>query len=206
VIAFPNEIIQKYKNIFRMSGLTLNAIETEAFSFVRALMKPSALSTLFMDIGAESTTFAVAEGMNLEYLGQTDYGGVSFTQALARSLGISAKRAEEIKKRRGLTSGAGEYELSTVILPFLDVIIQESGRVIAEYERLYSKKIKNLVVIGGSADLTGIESYIASQLGLRIEEPLLFANIKYPSNLEPIAKSLSRALPVAVGLALRGFI
>ena len=206
VIAFPNEIIRKYKNIFKMSGLTLNAIEVDGFSYVRALMNSSSPPTLFIDIGAESTTFAVAEGAILQYLGQTDYGGASFTQAIARSLDITPKRAEEIKKRRGLVGGASDYELSTVILPFLDVIIQEGTRVIAEYERLYGKKIKRFILVGGSAGLAGIESYVSNQLGLDAEQPLLFANVKYPANLEPIAKSLSETLTLAIGSALRGFV
>jgi type IV pilus assembly protein PilM len=206
ITAFPNEVIKKYRAIFKMSGLTLNAVEVENFSLVRALMTSAAPPTLLMDIGAESTTFTIAEGTNLQYLGQTDYGGVSLTQAAARSLSISSRRAEEIKRRRGLIGGAGEYELSTVLLPFLDVIIQESSRVRTEYERIYGRKIKRFVLIGGSADLPGIERYITSQLGFYAEEPLLFANIKYPVALEPAAKSLSRTLPIAVGSALKGFI
>lgn len=205
ITAIPNELILKYKKIFNAADLTLMAIEMEAHALVRALIKSETPPTLIFDIGAESSQFIVAENGILKYTGQSDYAGVSLTQSVARSLGISAFRAEELKCRRGLLGHGGEYELSTALLPFLDVIIQEGGRVRADYERIYGRKIERFLLAGQTANLPGIGKYFAEQLALIESQPLLFTDIKYPAELEPVVRDLSRTLPIAVGLALKGF-
>lgn len=206
ITAVPKELIRKYKGLFRKAGLTLTAVEMEDFSLTRILTGGETPPTMILDIGAESTSVTVAEKGILQYSGQTDYAGASLTQAVARSLGISASRAEELKRRRGLSGTAGEYELSTSIVPFLDVIIQEGNRLRFDYERIYGKKIQRLILVGGTANLPGIGRYISSQMNLVLNEPLPFTNIKYRTDLEPVVKDLSRTLAVATGVAIKGLL
>ena len=207
LIAFPNDIVKKYKKIFKAVGLKLAAIEVEHFSLVRSLLSPKDPITMIVDLGAESTSVAIIEKGTLRYTGQTDHGGVTLTKSVARSLEISSLRAEELKRRRGILEiEGGEYELSTLILPFLDVIIQEVMRIQAVYEKNYQKKVEQLILVGGGANLLGIDKYFSRQIGLSVFQPRLFSRIKYPNEIEPIIKALNHDLALASGLALKRFL
>ena len=204
LIGIPNEVIKKYKKIFKAAELKLVTLEIESLSLVRALGKLDAV-TMVVDIGAESTNMIVTEKGALKHSSQADYGGIHLTKSLSKSLGVSASRAEELKRRRGLLGSGGESELSTLIIPFLDVIIQEARYAQGSYERRYSKKVEKLILVGGGANLLGIEKYFGGEMGLTVSTPLTFANFEYNSEIEPVVKDLTRQLSVAVGLAKRYF-
>ncbi|MEK9194243.1 MAG: pilus assembly protein PilM, partial [Patescibacteria group bacterium] len=205
LIGIPNEAIKRYKKIFKEAGLKIIALEIESFSLVRALNRADDVLTLTVDIGAEATNVIVSKNGILKYSSETDYGGIYITQALSRSLGISALRAEELKRRRGLTGRGGEMELSTLLIPFLDVIIQECRHVKDVYERQYGEKIEKLHLTGGGANLLGIERYFGSQINLPLASLATLGGVDYESNLEPVMKNLTNELLISIGLARRYF-
>lgn len=205
ITAVPFSIIRSYQAIFKAAGLRLIGLETEMQALQRALLASADPPTMILDIGAESSSIAVVDRGVVKQAGQSDYGGAALTQAIARNLGISLWRAEELKRRRGLLGGLGEYDLSTSLAPFLDVIIQECGRVKAAYERTGGSPIERLMPIGGGADLPGLGAYLVSETGFKVQSPFPFAAVHYPTELEPLMKSLSNELSVAVGLAKKPF-
>jgi len=205
LIGIPNETIKKYKSIFKAVGLRLNALEVESFGLTRSLFKNEKAPSLVIDIGAESTNLNVVENSILKQSSQVDYGGSFLTYSLARGLEISPSRAEELKQRRGLVGSGGESELSTLLLPLLDVIINEAKRVQALYERNYGKRIELVTLVGGGANLPGIEEYVRGQTGLKVFKSYPFSGIEYKSELEPAIKDLSNVLGTAIGLAQRYF-
>ena len=206
LIAVPKEIINKYKNIFRQLPANLIEMEYESFAATRALMTNDDPETMIVDIGAESTNVIFINNGKWEYNAQVDYGGVYLTQALNRGLGVSVSRAEILKKRKGLLGTGGESELSTLLTPFLDVIIQEVRRTRMTYETKSGKKIKQGILIGGGANLLGIEKYFNQNIDLPLLSPKLFNHINYPQELDFAIKSVSKDFAVAIGLAEKYFL
>ena len=207
LVGIPNDIIKRYKNIFSQLGLRLVFMEIEGLALARALTGQSDNAvTLVADIGAESTNIVVVQNGVLKHVAQTDYGGGYLTQALARGLGLSNSRAEELKRRRGLLGSGAEFELSTLITPFLDVIIQEVRHAQDTFERHYGKKIEKIVLAGGSAKLLGIDKYINAQVNLPVFAGTIFQGVQYPLDVEPAIKGLNSDLAVAVGLAKKYFL
>lgn len=203
LISVSNEVIARYKNIFKLTGLELKALEIEGLSLARALSSASEETTLIVDIGSRSSVLLVAEHGLPKFLSQTDFAGGSLTQAVATGLGLSERRAEDIKRRRGLTASGGEYELFTVIQPLLDVIINEGTRVIKNYETSYRGKIKKVVLSGGGANLPGLERYAVKEFGLPVAKAKPFSSVVYPESLSPVVGELGPLLSVAIGLGLR---
>ncbi|MDP2598503.1 MAG: type IV pilus assembly protein PilM [Candidatus Liptonbacteria bacterium] len=211
LVAVPNEIVKTYRELFHAAGLTLVALEVEHTALARAVtsFSPSAPAgsrhRMIVDIGAQSTAIVVTEGGMVRTVGTADYGAVILTQALARNLGVSEVRAEELKKRRGLMVAEGEYELSTSLLPFLDVIIRECERVRASYERTFGRPVERFTMVGGGANLLGIERYFAEALNIPHEPARPFARIQHDESLEPAMRTLNHDLAIATGLALKSY-
>lgn len=206
LISVPNEIISKYKAIFKMAGLELKALEMESLSIIRSLSFGDPTPTLIIDIGARSTNIAVLDQGALKYNYQTDFAGSSLTQALASGLGINIKRAEAIKKSKGLLGAGGEYELSTLMVPFLDAILKEVVRARNNYEKSFNSKIERIILTGGGAKLLGIEKYCESQFNVPVVVGDSFSRIDYPGALEPLVRELGPSFSVAIGLGIREFV
>lgn len=204
LVSIPNEQIERYQRIFRGAGLNLGALEVEGMSLARVLTRGIQEPTLIIDLGARSTSFAVAKDGFLRFEAQTDFAGGSITQAIASGLNIAPRRAEELKQQRGLLGSGGESELSTLMLPILDVIINEARRAKENFEKSYKEGITNAVLIGGGANLLGIEDYFTKQLGIKTVKANPFRNIVYPPELDPIIKKSGPAFAVALGTAIRG--
>lgn len=206
LVGIPNEVIATYKRVYKAAGLTLLSMEIEPFSLLRAFRKSFTEEPVVVaDIGAESTGVMVVRRGNIEHVEQTDYSGIYLTKALAKSLDISMARAEELKCRRGISAAGADAELSTLLLPFLDVIIQEVKHVQTAYERRAGVTVGKVMLSGGGANLIGIEPYVASQMGLPVAHHPYFLGIGHPAELEPETKRLENELAVACGLAERYF-
>ena len=204
VTAIPQEVVERYKSIFKRAGLSLVTLETEGQSLVRILGRSDDPPTLVFDIGAASTSILIMERGTLKQLAQTDYGGLTLTQAVSRNLDVSAWRAEELKRRKGLIgSDRGIDYLSTALSPFLNVIIQEGMRARDAFERSFRKKVERVVLVGGGANLPGIGPFVAKETGIAIREPRPFARFAYPSALEPAMPLLNNEFALASGLAMR---
>lgn len=208
LVAVPNDYIRQYQNIFRLAGLDLMALEIDGFSLARILTADQSKPTLIIDIGSRSSVFLVAQSGRLQFISQSDFAGSSLTQSLASGLGINTRRAEELKKQKGL-SGLGygpEQELSTLLLPLLDVIISEAKRARASYESSYQQEVTSVVLAGGGANLPGMESYFKRELNIPVGKAQPFSAVSYSPKLEPLVSNMGSSFAVALGLAVKPLI
>lgn len=205
IIAIPNEIIARYKTIFKKSGLSLKALEVETIASARSVIGADVTPTALVDIGARSTNISVIDQAFLKHNTQIDYAGDSLTQAIVKGLGISYRRAEELKKQRGVAGGTGEYELSTLQTPFLDVIIQEIRRTIRDVEGRGGAPVQRALFIGGGANLIGIEEYAEQQLGVPVVAGNGLLYVDVPDRLNVVAKEIQTRFATAIGLAIKNF-
>jgi len=205
LISVPHVEIKKYQDMCKAAGLTLQSLEVESVSLVRMLIDTDPTPTYIIDIGSRSTGISIAEKGALKFASQTDFAGASLTQALATSLSINPVRAEELKKERGILGTGPNYELSTIMIPFLDAIISEVKRTDFAYHSQFpgAAKVERAILSGGGANLLGIQKYFEQQLGVPVVKAAPFLRFEYPSVVEPLVPELNSTLAVALGLALR---
>lgn len=206
IVAVPLTIINGMKKIFESVGITLRALEVEHQSLIRSLLSPKDPIVQIIDIGGESTGIYIVEGGISKRSTQIDSGGSSLTKSLARSLNISPLRAEELKKYKGLLGSGGEYEISQALHPFLDIILNECGRIRNEFERTSKKKVSEIVLVGGGSNLAGIDRYVKDATGLLLKTTDSLRYFVLPQEVEPIRKQIGRTFASASGLALRFFV
>lgn len=192
--AIPNNNVKQYQNIFRMAGLELAALEVDGFSLARALSVSESKAVLIVDIGSRSTSFLLANNGLLKSISQSDFAGNSLTQSIARGLGISVRRAEDLKRLKGLSdmSSGPDRELSTLLLPSLDVIINTAKRAKGD--------ATSVVLTGGGACMPGVEDYFKREMNLPVHKAKPFVGIDYPSELELLTDKLGPLLATAIGL------
>lgn len=208
LISVPQENIKKYQRIFKLAGLHLRALEIESLSLARIFGGVDHTPTVIIDIGSGSTNIAFLDGGQLKFNSQSDFAGVSLTRALATSLGINPLRAEELKKERGISSEGPDYELSTIMLPFLDAIINDVKKARYNYESQLrgTPKIERAILTGGGANLRGIDKYFGRELGLSVVKAAPFVGFEYPPAIEPLTPELNPTMSVALGLTKREFV
>lgn len=205
VISVPQAEIRKYQGVCKEAGLTLQSLEVESVSLARILINGDPTPSYVIDIGSRSTGIFIAEKGSIKYSGQTDFAGSSLTQALSSSLAINPLRAEELKKERGIVGTGPNYELSTIMLPFLDAIISEVKRADYSYHAQFPQaaKVERAILSGGGANLLGIQKYFQDQLGIPTVKAAPFLKFEYSPILEPIIPELNPLFSVALGLTLR---
>jgi type IV pilus assembly protein PilM len=205
LVSVPNEQINAHKLIFKKVGLNLTMLEVEEMSLARALTYNLAEDALIIDVGAFTSTIAIAGGGTLKYSSQTDFASSSLTQALAKGLGVSVRRAEALKRQRGLAGMAGEYGISTLMMPFIDVILSEGQKAKKIFEE-GGGKVSKLILAGGGGGMQAFTGYAGKQLGLPAELANPWRVVSYPPQFAPLFQSISSQFSVAVGAGMKPFI
>lgn len=203
LISIPNEQVVRYQNICKMAGLKLRALEIESLSLIRSLVGSDPTATLIVDIGNYSTNVLVAHKGFLKQSGQSDYAGISLTKAIANGLGVGIRRAEEMKMQKAILVEGGDYELSTLISPFLDAILNEAVRVKNAFEQARNSKIERVILTGGGSNMMGIDKYFERRMSIPVAIGNPFLGTSYNPEIEPFVRDLGPRLSVAMGLAVR---
>jgi len=205
MVAIPNEQINAHKSIYKKAGLRLKMLEVEGLSLARALTRGTQEDVLILDIGALTSTIAVAGQGLLKYLNHTDFASSSLTQALAKGLGISVKRAEALKKQRGLTGMTGEYGLSTIMMPFIDAILNEANKAKDIFEK-GGGKISKIILSGGGGCMSGLTDYVGKQFNIPTERANPWETVSYLPQFAPLFQSIAPRLTIAIGTGIKPFI
>lgn len=206
LVSVPREQINKYQKIFAAADLDLKALEIESLSLAR-VFGSDPTPTIVVDVGSRSTNIVFVEGGHITFNGQSDFGGASLTQAVAGSLGINPLRAEELKKERGIMGTGANRELSTIMLPLLDAILNEIKKIQFLYQEQLpmARKPERVVLAGGGANLLGIEKYFERELGIPVVKASPFLKFEYGPEVEPFVQELNPVMTVALGLEMKEF-
>lgn len=202
LMGIPNETVDAYKRVCKTVGLRVAVFELESLALVRILSGLGSGCACAVDIGALAVNVVVAENGKMQYASQFDTGGMYITHAIKRGLGLSMARSEDLKRRRGIGDGGrDEMELSTLILPVLDVIMGKVKDVLGGFARSGGCETRRGVFVGGGANLSGIHRYFGERLGVQFVEPPVLSDVAYDARLRPVIPELARTLGVAVGVA-----
>ena len=206
VIASPKNVVNKYMKVLSMAGLRAKALETDIIAATRSLVSrnPFSPGTLIIQLGATTTDFAAVSQGLIWLTRSISTGGIALTRQLVQQFSFEALQAEEYKKVYGLSQDQMEGKVLEALKPLVDIIVQEGRRIIQAFDAKYPQnQIKRVVLSGGGAKTPGIVIYLASALGLEVQEADPWYGIVKDNSM---AVKLSLEAPlysVAVGLALR---
>ena len=206
VVATPKIIVNKYVKVMRLAGLNLKALETELIASSRALVgnNPFSPTTLLMQMDATTTDFAVVSKGLILLTRSISTGGSALTRAIAQQFNFELSQAEEYKKVYGLASDQLEGKIFAVLKSIVDVILEETKRVMQAYQiKNPQNPIKRVVLSGGGAKLPGLVIYLANNLGLEVQEADPWYFVAKDKAIKAKLATEGVTYSVAVGLALR---
>ncbi len=203
IVAIHNEVISRYQEIIKKTGLDSSFIEIEIFSTIRAVIGENHGAIMILDMGASSTKLYMVERGIVRSSHTVNRGSQDITLALSSSLGISIAEAENIKRNFGTTESARQNEIIDTISLTTDYIFSEANRVLSTYQKKYNKNVGKVVLTGGGVGYAGLLELAKKNIETAVELADPFSKIEFPAFLENELKVIGSEFAVAIGVALR---
>ena len=218
VVAY-RDLIASFAEACRLGGIRLVGIDLEAFALLRALTPafatepgggPERSALVAISIGSERSVLGVSDGYTCEYARVLDWGGNSLADSVARALELELPDAERVKIELGLqgdsvSEGIGP-EQTVKAREALKTALQSFGRELVSSLQFYqgqpeSLGIRELVLAGGTAQLTGLAAELERLVGVpvRVGDPL--AGVSVGKKLKGSEPSPAFAVPIGLGMA-----
>ncbi len=203
ITAAPKNLVARYLEIFKKANLKLISLETESFALARSLFFGSKLPIMIIDIGSLTTAISIVED-GVPILNRSlDIGGATLTQAIATSLNIDRRRAEQFKRDIGVVQNNAASGIPKVIERTLNPVINEVKYSLNLYQSQTSLNVEKAILVGGSAFLPNLTDYLSQVLNLNVFVGDPWFRVAYPEDLKMVLEEVGSRLAVATGLAMR---
>ncbi len=171
-VAVPKDIIDSYLQLSSVMGIEPLLIEPTLSSSGRLFSfdKNNNIPSVIIDFGSKSSDMSIFVDRILA-TGTVDSGGDTFTEKISKALNISLIEAKIVKNKYGLGVSKKQKEIIETLAPVLGEIIKELQRIIRYYEEQESSKdasIRQIVTLGGGANMPGLNDYLTSNLRLPV--------------------------------------
>ncbi len=181
-VAAPKKLIDSYMQLSQILGLEAIAMETTIAAAARLFMKTNVndVPTVLIDFGSISTDITIFD-KNLIVTGTVSGGGDIFSEEISKKLGVTKEEANVIKTKYGLDYSKKQKEITQSLKPFLDQLLKEIQRMVRYYEERYgaTKKISQVVTMGGGANMPGMNEYLTNALRLPVSMSDPWQHISY---------------------------
>lgn len=206
LVATPREIVNQYQIIVSNLKIESFSLEVETFSLARALAKKEKGVVGIVDLGMKTTSCSVVENGQLKISHTFDFSGDEITERISKSLGISMKTADQIKRKYGLiptTVPEGEHVFKILKSTF-NIVCNEINRIFENFRLAEGKEVKKIILAGGEANIPGALQHFRDYFKKEVEIANPFKDLVYPPVLENTLKELGPTFAIAVGLAKKG--
>jgi len=200
--AAPKNIVNKYINIFKASGLELVTLDIESFAMTRSLIGNDPSIVMICNIGNSiSSVYVVKDGIPI-ISRSIDFGGKKINQNISNILNIDIKKAEQFKEDQGL-SGDLNNGISKIVADSLQPILDEIKYALAIFQSQSNETLEKIVLTGGSSSLLNLSEFISNKFNKRTYLGNPWARVDYPEELFPVLEEIGPKFSVAIGLAQR---
>lgn len=204
LVAAPNTVTSKYVSIFAQADLELLALEPNAIALARAVVAPSDLAVITLDIGSIASDITIVHANLPKLLRSINVGGATFMKAVAQNLGLDEAQADQFTRKFGLTKTKLEGQVLKAIKPSLDQLVSEVQKSVKFFLDQYPDvKLEKIVLTGGTTGLPELPTYLSTATGLAVEIGNSWTRVGYQAQLQDTLMSVSSQYGVAAGLAER---
>ena len=203
-VAVPKNIVDSYVELARILGLEAVLIETTMGASARLFSqdKQSDVPTVIIDFGSLSSDISVYD-KGILAASTVPGGGQVFTNSIQEKLKVTPEEAQLIKTKYGLGLSKRQDEIKVALEPTLAQIVKEIRRMIRYYDEHYGSErpIKQLVTLGGGANMPGLSEYLTNALRLAVRSCDPWQYLQY-KGLQPPSNADKPMFATAAGLSL----
>lgn len=202
-VAIHKDTITRYQEVMAKAGLTPSFYEIEVFSSIRVSLEEELEPVMIVGLGAGSTKVYVVDRKVLRESHVINRGSQEVTMAIAKALGVTEQRAEELKRIHGVVKEGRDTDVAEVASLVLDSIFTEASRVMQNYQKRRSRNVGKVILTGGGILLPGIveRAKTVFQTEVAVADP--FRKVEAPAFLDNVLKQVGPEFDVAIGVALR---
>jgi type IV pilus assembly protein PilM len=206
--AAPKTLVSKFVEIFKLAGLQLVLLESEAFAEVRSLIGKDRSTIMIVDIGSLRTNILIVEKGIPFVTRSIATGGNAITQTIAKTLGIPAEQAESMKRDiKSMQAFAPTGDLSPILSVLLKPILDEIRYSFNQYQSQEAggqpKRIEKIILTGGSSLLPRLSEFLTQQMSVNTYLGNPWARVVYPPDLRPVLDEMGPRFAVTIGCAMR---
>jgi len=202
VVAIHKDTLFKYKEVADMTGIELQFLEIETFSTIRSVIDHDKEAVVVLDIGASVTKLYIVEYGVIQKSHIIGIGSQNMIKALETKRRLATVQSELNAGHGSALENAMATSQTTPV--DLDRILQETKKVVLEYQKEHRKNIEQVILTGGGSVLAGILPHVEKSLETEIELAHPFEKTKTPAFLDNTLRDAGPEFAVAIGLALRG--
>lgn len=203
--------VEDYLKLFEEAHIQAQALETENFSMVRALMaRHDEAAALIIDVGKSTTKMCIASHGTPRFATTIGIGGHTLTQAVQKHFGVTEEEAKKVKNEQGIIPSAGSDDYLGAMLSTVAAIRDEISdrlnywQVKATPGGLY-EPVDRVILVGGNASVRGLPEYFENALRLPVATGNVFSNFApRESWVPPLEYNEALTYTTAIGLALYG--
>ena len=161
LVAIHKSTVKKYQDIADKFGIESKNFEIETFSVMRSVLGRDISAVAVIDIGASTTKVSIIDYGVVRTTHIINRGSQDVTLAIYKSKGISFTDAEKLKRSVGLALDSGNTSPTSSVV---DYLFYETGRVLADYTKEYSRLISKVVLTGGGSLPKGVKELAEAKL------------------------------------------
>jgi len=212
LVAVKRDIVEDSLKLLADTSLEADFVEVSYFSIFNAAdFVGDVKDKLILDIGAKNTNIIIVEEYKI-WTRSVLIGGNDLTKAIAASLKISFKEAEQLKRKEGIiamdaderASSPRAAEISSAINPVLIEMLADISKSIGYYKSQFgeTKVIKEVLLTGGASKIKNMDRFIRENLDIPARPMNIFDKIKSDVDFN-LTENLIRRMDAGIGLALK---
>jgi len=211
LVVLPRKTGEERISMVKTAGLKCYALETEATALSGGVfnLAPHLSNQTFalLDMGLKTSVLNIFQEGFLYFTRNIEWGGQNLTRALSEKMGYEFKRAENLKKEKGLLEseweGADLEKGKRVLEVEIDNLVEEMDKSLQYYHVQFpEEKVEQLLLTGGTSLLPGLQVFLQKRLGMKVGrfDPLDSLIFDESPESEGYLRQMSARLSVALGL------
>ncbi len=204
-VATPKRIVESHLELAKIIGLEPVMFDSSIAAAGRLFQKQGEnndIPAVLIDFGSIAADLIIHDKTSI-MTGTIPCGGDMFTDLIAKKLSVNREEAHLIKTKYGMAKSKKQSQIMKVFEPELNKLVREIKRMIRYYEERSgtTKKIGQVVTMGGGANMPGINDFLTSNLRLPVRMCDPWHNFSLHKLQPPTTAEKSMWVTVA-GLAL----
>lgn len=192
IIATDKNVLKEWHLFFKDMEINVDFFDTESSAIFRGLFEKRPTEAIcVIDLGARASNVSVFDKLGLRSSFSVNIAGNRLTEDLAKLTDQSFDKAEQEKEKTGLIGK--NKEAVDAITENLEKLIAEIKEGLSYFEEKHKQKIKEVVLVGGTSQLKGLDKFFTENLSYPIKK-----------NFSGKIKESSWEYLGAIGLALKG--